>query len=124
MNDDEGFSPGIQMLLGRIENFPHEFSTGGLRQTKWYELAAVVMREKDTFSDAERKAVRDALRNNRHREFDGKVLELLAAQNEPRKQIQITRAQAETAHKLGLSLEDYVDAVNQLEKELIKKEPR
>ena len=78
---NEEFSPGIQMLLGRIENFPHEFSTGGLRQTKWYELAAVVMREKDTFSDAERKAVRDALRNNRRREFDGKVLELLAAQN-------------------------------------------
>ena len=76
------------------------------------------------FRSAERKAVRDALRNNRRREFDGKVLELLAAQDAPRKQIQITRSQAETAHKLGLSLEDYVDAVNQLEKGLLEKEPR
>ena len=79
----EEFSPGVRIVLDRIRDFPQEFSPENredffnTRKT-WKTVADHIMREKDTFSEEERRAVRTALRNTRRAEFDATVLELLA----------------------------------------------
>ena len=71
-------SAGVRIILERIENFPGDFTPNTLNNsTSWASLANMVVREKDTFSEEERKAVRDALRNGRRREFDAKIMDKL-----------------------------------------------
>ena len=76
-------SAGVRIILERIENYPQDFAPSMLQtSSSWASLASMVVREKDTFSEEERKAVRDALRDGRRREFDAKILDKL---NEPPK---------------------------------------
>lgn len=84
MNDtNEQFSPGIKIILERIREFPEDFvnaRSGNLytERLSWENLVGEVMREGDTFTKEEQKALRDALRGARRAQFDAKVLDLLA----------------------------------------------
>ena len=74
-------SAGVRIILERIENYPQDFAPNMLQtSSSWASLASMIVREKDTFSEEERKAVRDALRNGRRREFDARIMDKL---NEP-----------------------------------------
>lgn len=91
----EEFSPGVKIILDRIREFPDDFSSGkdawySEDKASWPNMAAHIMREKDTFTDEERKAVRNALRDARRAEFDASVAELLAQPS--KKKVVITRA--------------------------------
>lgn len=106
----EEFSTGVKIVLDRIRDFPDDFishRTLMIGRTSWADLAQQIMREQDTFTDKERKTVRDALRNARRKDFDGMVLDKLAEKPEPqpekpeRKKIMINRAQMEIAKKLA-----------------------
>lgn len=84
----EEFSPGLKIMLERIREFPEDFldtHSGMLYSGKlsWESLVNEVMRENDTFTKEEQKAVRDALRGARRARFDGAVMELLAKKPEP-----------------------------------------
>jgi hypothetical protein len=83
----EEFSPGLKIMLERIREFPEDFLSmhnGMLFSDKlsWESLVNEVMRENDTFTKEEQKAVRDALRGARRARFDGAVVELLAKKPE------------------------------------------
>ena len=106
---NEGFSTGVKIVLDRIRDFPDDFiGHRGLivGRTSWQDMAQQIMREKDTFTNEERKAVRDALRSARRNEFDSMVLDKLAEKPEPqpekpeRKKIMINRAQVEVARRI------------------------
>ena len=74
-------SAGVRIILERIENYPQDFAPDMLQtSSSWASLASIVVREKDTFSEEERKAVRDALRNGRRREFDARIMDKLNEQ--------------------------------------------
>lgn len=106
----EEFSTGVKIVLDRIKEFPDDFighRTLTIGRASWPDMAQQIMREQDTFTNEERKAVRDALRNARRKEFDSMVLDKLAEKPEPqpekpeRKKIMINRAQMEIARKLS-----------------------
>ena len=87
-------SAGVRIILERIENFPGDFTPNTLNNsTSWASLANMVVREKDTFSEEERKAVRDALRNSRRREFDARIMDKLNEQPERALKGGMTKAQ-------------------------------
>jgi len=91
----EEFSPGVKIILDRIREFPDDFSSGkdawySEDKASWPNMAAHIMREKDTFTDEERKAVRNALGDARRADIDASVAELLA--EPPKKKVVITRA--------------------------------
>lgn len=97
-------SAGVRIILERIENFPHDFTPRTLdNSTSWASLANMVVREKETFSEEERKAVRDALRNGRRREFDARIMDKLNEQ--PKKGVAngITRDQINQAIEKSLA---------------------
>lgn len=125
----EEFSPGIKIILERIREFPEDFAyvhSGMLYSDRlsWENLVGEIMREGDTFTKEEQKAVRDALRGARRARFDGAVMDMLAKKpdedfNEaygaaikgtittgtgilqPPKKMIINRAQMEIAEKLA-----------------------
>lgn len=79
----EEFSPGVKIILDRIREFPEDFvnaQSGMLYSDRlsWENLVGEIMRDNNTFTKEEQKAVRDALRNARRARFDGAVMELLA----------------------------------------------
>lgn len=83
----EEFSPGIKIMIERIREFPEDFEDalpGNLYADRlsWENLVGEVMRDNDTFTKEEQKAVRDALRGARRARFDGAVMELLAKKPE------------------------------------------
>lgn len=76
-------SAGVRIILERIENYPQDFAPNMLQtSSSWASLASMVVREKETFSEEERRAVRDALRNGRRREFDARIMDKLNEQPE------------------------------------------
>jgi hypothetical protein len=105
----EEFSPGVKIVLERIRDFPDDFighRTLSIGHSSWANMAQQIMREQDTFTDKERKAVRDTLRDARRKEFDGEVMDLLAGKPEPEpqlvenKKMLISRAQLDIMQKM------------------------
>ena len=91
----EEFSAGVKIILERIREFPDDFinaESGALfsDHLSWENLVGEIMRNNNTFTKEEQKAVRDALRDMRRARFDGAVMELLA--QPAKKKIAITRA--------------------------------
>ena len=97
-------SAGVRIILERIENYPQDFAPNMLQtSSSWASLASMVVREKDTFSEEERKAVRDALRNGRRREFDARIMDKLNEQPERALKGGMTSAQITQAIQKTLS---------------------
>lgn len=89
----EEFSPGVKIILDRIREFPDDFvgskDAWHGERLSWSNMAAHILREKDTFTDEERRAVRNALRDARRADFDASVAELLA--QPPKKKVVIKK---------------------------------
>lgn len=106
----EEFSPGLKILLERIREFPEDFlevRSGMLYNDapSWGDLVNEVMREGDTFTREEQKAVRDALRYARRTRFDGAVMDLLVKKpKEPEPESYRFKTGSRYAQQLGASM--------------------
>lgn len=97
----EEFSTGVKIILDRIRDFPDDFINAFSPNSRWGKLADHIIREKDTFTDEERRAVRAALRDARRADFDGKVIGTLAEPTQQdRKKILISKSLMTAAEKI------------------------
>jgi hypothetical protein len=98
---NEEFSTGVKIILDRIKEFPDDFINAFSPNSRWGKLADHIIREKDTFTDEERRAVRTALRDARRADFDGKVIGTLAEPaQQDRKKILISKSLMTAAEKI------------------------
>lgn len=94
-------STGVKIILDRIKEFPDDFINAFNTHNRWVKLADQVLRDKDTFTDEERRAVRTALRDARRAEFDGAVIGTLAEPpQQDRKKLVINKSLMHVARKI------------------------